>query len=222
MRVLEIFNSIDGEGNRAGELATFIRLAGCNLKCPYCDTKYSWSGDAGEEMTDLQVVERVRAYGCRNVTVTGGEPLIHRGIKLLLRELVQAGFNVNVETNGSIPIEPVRDFVRPTVATLYFTVDYKCPSSGQEEAMHPNNFGRYLWASDVVKFVVGDENDLDTARMVTMSQLRHFRGDIYISPVFGSIEPAQIVDYMKKFRMQRWRLQLQMHKYIWDPEKRGV
>lgn len=88
--------------------------------------------------------------------------------------------------------------------------------------MHPSNFGMNLEAHDVVKFVVGDENDLDTARNITMSQLRDFRGGIYISPVFGSIEPAQIVEYMKRYRMQRWRLQLQMHKYIWDPEQRGV
>lgn len=218
MKVIEIFDSIDGEGNRAGQLATFIRLAGCNLRCPYCDTKYSW-GDSGEEMSVEQILSRVEY---RNVTVTGGEPLIHEDIHKLLASLVKSRHNVNVETNGSVDIQLIRQLAGST-PDLYFTVDYKCPSSGQEHFMRPDNFStKNLTTFDVVKFVVGDVYDLEVAREITQNNLRCFTGDIYISPVFGSIEPSEIVEFMKEYKMEHWNIQVQLHKVIWDPEERGV
>lgn len=223
MKILEIFNSIDGEGNRAGQLATFIRLAGCNLRCPYCDTKYSWTdqGEA-EELSVSQVIERVNSTGYRNVTVTGGEPLIHSGIQRLLSDLLLTGHNINVETNGSIDVKLVRALTE-TTPNLYFTIDYKCPSSGQEREMFQDNFlAKNLTDSDVIKFVVGDVIDLEVARMITNKGLKDFKGAIYVSPVFEAIEPAQIVEFMKRYKMERWRMQIQMHKVIWDPNERGV
>lgn len=214
MKVIEIFNSIDGEGVRAGELATFIRLAGCNLRCPYCDTKYSWSNDKVTEMTSQEILSFIERSGYTNVTLTGGEPLIHPGVKTLLDALSRAGYNVNVETNGSINIEGFR---RPGV---FFTVDYKCPSSSMEDKMCFEMF-RELQEDDVLKFVVGSQEDLQTARKITQLLDDH-SCLIYVSPVFGQIEPAEIVEFMKKYKLEDWRIQLQLHKFIWDPNERGV
>lgn len=214
MKVIEIFNSIDGEGKRAGELTTFIRLAGCNLQCPYCDTKYSWSDKDATEMSVLEIAEFVSRNGYTNVTITGGEPLIHPDIKVLLRALSMKGCDVNVETNGSIDIDRFR------CPHVFFTVDYKCPSSGMEDKMCFSMFNK-LRGEDVLKFVVGSRDDLQTARRVTQLLDDH-SCLIYISPVFGQIEPAEIVQFMQEHRMEDWRIQLQLHKFIWDPNKRGV
>lgn len=219
MKVVEIFNSIDGEGKRAGDLVTFIRLAGCNLGCPYCDTKYSWgSGDSQtNEMSVDEIVNWVMDKGFREVTLTGGEPLIHPQVGTLINKLVDNGCEVNVETNGSIDISKFR--IPSPRGDLFFTVDYKCPSSKMEEKMYLMNF-RHLQVQDVLKFVVGNKEDLDKARLIT--DLACPPCLIYISPVFGEITPAKIVEYMTENRMTQWRIQLQLHKFIWDPMKRGV
>lgn len=219
MQVIEIFDSINGEGDRSGQLATFIRLNGCNLRCPYCDTKYSW----GQEFTEMSVEDimaRVKEFGWKNVTVTGGEPLIHEYIWDLLDALCREGFVVNVETNGSVSITS-RNLVRYN-NNLYFTIDYKCPSSGQESYMDLRNFSSAAQMEDTIKFVVGSVEDLWAAKRVTDTYLEHFRGKIYVSPIFEQIEPSQIVDFMKQQKMMRWTFQLQIHKFIWDPEMRGV
>lgn len=223
MKVVEIFNSIDGEGKRAGQLVTFIRLKGCNLNCPYCDTKYSWDSDKTEPMTMsyADLVDWVQDKGYPRVTLTGGEPLWgsldQQGeVRLLLKELTKHGYQVNVETNGSIDIEPFR-VADPS--RLFFTVDYKCPSSCMEDKMCLEMF-KELKAEDVLKFVVGDTHDLDVAKLVT--RLIDPQCAVYVSPVFGKIEPSEIVEYMQKYKMNRWRIQLQLHKFIWDPNKRGV
>ena len=214
MKVIEIFNSIDGEGKRAGELTTFVRLAGCNLQCPYCDTKYSWSDKDATEMTPMEVVQFISRSGYTNVTITGGEPLIHSEIRVLLNMLSRTGFYVNVETNGSVD---VAEFRRPGV---FFTVDYKCPSSGMEDKMCFSMFNE-LQEEDVLKFVVGSQEDLQTAKRVT-KLLGNHACSIYVSPVFGQIEPVEIVEFMKKYEIEDWRIQLQLHKFIWDPNERGV
>lgn len=213
MKVIEIFESIEGEGVRAGQLATFIRLAGCNLRCPYCDTKYSWDTSEAKDMDVDEILQVVRDLGVCNITLTGGEPLVHPGVQELLQELVEDGCCVNVETNGSVDIEPFR---RPQV---FFTVDYKGPSSGQEEKMFLPMF-RTLREQDVLKFVVGTKEDLDRARLVC--DLLAPECTIYVSTVFGELKPADVVNYMVSHNLQDWHLQLQLHKYVWDPEKRGV
>lgn len=219
MKVLEIFNSIDGEGKRAGQMVTFIRLVGCNLKCPYCDTKYSWTENVTEEdytnMSVDDIVEWVCHYGYPRVTLTGGEPLAHDYDEMweLLQHLSVKMIDVNVETNGSININRFR------VPGVFFTIDYKGPSSKMESFMNFDAF-RDLQKEDVLKFVVGSEEDLDRARLVT--GLLDPQCAIYVSPVFGQIEPAEIVQYMTEHRMSQWRIQLQLHKFIWDPDKRGV
>lgn len=204
--VNEIFNSIDGEGKRAGKLTTFIRLTGCNLRCNYCDTSYAF-----HDGIDMSVEEIVKQVKYRNVTLTGGEPLI-QNVKPLLIALHH--HNVNIETNGSIDIEPY--FFLPNV---WFTVDYKTGSSGMINKMWYKNFTK-LRPQDVIKFVVGSREDLEQARKLCNTY--RFTCPIYVSPVFGKIEPSKIVEYMQEKELEAWRIQLQLHKFIWDPTERGV
>ena len=128
MVVNEIFYSIDGEGLRTGELAVFIRLAGCNLNCSYCDTKYALKISNGNKMTIAEILEEVGKYNCKNVTLTGGEPLIHAHIKELIDELIKNGYKVNIETNGAVDIS---EYLNKCLVTM----DYKLPSSGMEKFM---------------------------------------------------------------------------------------
>lgn len=204
--VNEIFQSIDGEGKRAGELASFIRLSGCNLRCSYCDTQYAFS--QGTKMSTDDIVKKIRY---KNVTITGGEPLL-QNIHELLKKL--SGKNVNIETNGSIDIEPY--FIHPNT---WFTVDYKTNSSGMNDDMWLDNFKK-MRPQDVVKFVVGNIDDLYQAKDICNEY--RFICPIYISPVFGEIEPKRIVEFMKDEKMENWKIQLQVHKFIWNPATRGV
>lgn len=220
MKVNEIFQSIDGEGIRTGSLVTFIRLVGCNLRCSYCDTRYAWDNafDGGinsAEMTPEEIVSAVEDISIGNlVTITGGEPLIHKNIYDLIKLLVKAGYEVNIETNGSI--EP-QMFGVP--GKVFFTMDFKCPSSGEISSMNMEALAS-LRRGDVLKFVVGSLRDLDVARGV-IDEL-NTEATIFISPVFGQIEPRQIVEYMQEHMMFPCRVQLQLHKLIWDPNMRGV
>jgi 7-carboxy-7-deazaguanine synthase len=205
--VNEIFFSIDGEGKRAGSLAAFIRLAGCNLRCSYCDTAYAFT--EGTPMRVEEIAEAVK--GWKNVTVTGGEPLC-QDVHVLLQRLRE--HEVNIETNGSVDVTPYHAY-----PWVFFTLDYKCPSSGMESSMLEKNF-QTLRPQDVLKFVVGDMEDLRTAQRVCEKYEPNCL--VYLSPVFGKIEAKEIVEYMKSARYKNWRLQLQLHKYIWPPDARGV
>lgn len=206
LKVNEIFNSIDGEGKRTGELATFIRLTGCNLRCTYCDTTYAFH--EGTEWTVDDIVNKV-AY--KNVTITGGEPLCQD-----LHELIEKldAHDINIETNGSIGIGPYLKYDH-----VFFTIDYKCSTSGMIQSMLMDNFTN-LRKRDVLKFVVGDLGDLQEAKRIT-EQYRPLSA-IYISPVFGKIKPVEIVDFMKRNKMLDWKVQVQLHKIIWEPTARGV
>ena len=132
MVVNEIFGSIDGEGIRAGELASFVRLAGCNLRCSYCDTQYALDKNAGTEMLVNEIIDELNKIGIKNVTLTGGEPLQHKDIDILIDELIKSNYKVNIETNGSINIEKY-------VGKCLITMDYKCPSSKMENTMNLAN-----------------------------------------------------------------------------------
>lgn len=215
MNVVEVFLSIDGEGIRAGKLATFIRLAGCNLRCSYCDTKYAQNMTDGEEMSVLAIIDRVKELGCKNVTLTGGEPLLNKNGFILAHALAERGYSVNIETNGSIDISDLLD--EPNVIV---TMDYKSPSSGCEKNMLLSNLEK-LREQDVLKFVI-EESDFDAVRAVL--ERHKIKAQIFLSPVFGKVEPSQIVDFMKREFLGREniRVQLQLHKFIWKPETRGV
>ena len=218
-RVTEKFVSINGEGRKAGELSCFVRFAGCNLCCNYCDTRWSCDPDAPhEELSAEEIASWVRESGVKNVTLTGGEPLLQQEIGALFKALrEEAGAEIEVETNGSIPIVPAVHFM----PGVFYTMDLKCPGSGMAGHNCYDNL-TYLRPGDVVKFVVSGSADLDwTNEMIEKYDLTK-RCVVYISPVFGCIDPEEIVDYMKEYAMNGVRLQLQLHKYIWDPERRGV
>lgn len=214
MKVVEIFKSIDGEGKRAGLPTTFIRLFGCNLNCSYCDTRYGCEGDNYEVMSISNILDRLEEYGTKSVTITGGEPLIHPGINHLVEVLLHRGYWVNIETNGSQYIGHL-----PANPNVFVTMDYKCPSSGMQDKMCLTNL-RTLSTKDVLKFVVGSHEDLVCA----LSILDEYKpsAQVYFSPVFGEIEPAAIVDFILYHKLDNCKVQLQMHKIIWDPNKRGV
>lgn len=217
MQVVETFVSINGESTRAGELAVFIRFKGCNLCCSYCDTAWANEKDCKyEEKTVMELVDYVKSTGVNNVTLTGGEPLLQSEVGVLIEELIRSGKRVEIETNGSVDIGKFCNDNRPV-----FTMDYKLPGSGCEGYMNADNFAK-LQADDTVKFVSGSITDLDKAREIIEKYNLIGRCNLYISPVFGKIESEEIVNYMIKNNMNGVRLQIQMHKVIWDPDKRGV
>ena len=212
-KVVEIFKSIDGEGKKAGLVTTFIRLYGCNLRCSYCDTLYGIEGNNYIEMTLEDIVDECNKNGTSNITLTGGEPLIHDDVYFLVYILTLKGFYVNIETNGAVDISPYLSNPK-----IIITLDYKCPSSNMESKMLRSNFAK-IRPCDVVKFVVGSKEDLDKAKQIIDLYSLH---NAYLSPVFGKIEPKQIVDYMIEHNMTDTKIQLQLHKFIWEPDKRGV
>lgn len=216
--VAEKFISINGEGVRAGELAVFIRFRGCNLNCSYCDTKWANNEAAhAEYMTAEEIASYIEASGVDNVTLTGGEPLLQNEICTLIAMLIENGKNVEIETNGSISI---KDFAEASLRPV-FTMDYKLPASGMEKAMRTENF-QYLKKDDTVKFVSGSIGDLERASEIIEKYSLISKCNVYFSPVFGMIEPENIVEFMKQRRLNGVRLQLQLHKFIWDPDKKGV
>lgn len=240
MKVVEIFNSIDGEGKRTGELTTFIRLWGCNLRCGYCDTKYSYEQESEKlpykEMAIEEIIKECDKYDTDNITLTGGEPLIHLDVKYLLRALSDAGYNVNVETNGSVPL---KQYFNPDgtpakgYENVWFTVDYKCPSSGMEDKMCMDNFtikgAIRKYRNVVYKFVVGTEHDLRVMNQILNTNIlddQDLGNMVYISPIYGQITGAKIVEFMQQNKLFNAytpiRVQLQLHKYLWDVNKRGV
>ncbi|NCB93377.1 MAG: putative 7-carboxy-7-deazaguanine synthase QueE [Clostridia bacterium] len=216
--VAERFVSINGEGTKAGQLAVFIRFRGCNLNCRYCDTK--WANQTDTQYTSMsaeEIISYIEETGVTNVTLTGGEPLMQEHMRELLEKIGKKKWYVEIETNGSVPLEKYAEMSnRPS-----FTMDYKMACSGMEEYMCMENFS-VLDARDTVKFVVGSMADLERAREVIAEYRLVGRCHVYISPVFGEIEPADIVEYMKAHCMNGVNLQIQMHKVIWDPQERGV
>lgn len=217
MRVAEKFISINGEGQRAGEPAVFIRFTGCNLSCSYCDTKWANVPNCPyEELSPEEIYDYIVSADIYNVTLTGGEPLIHKDI-LRLCTLLSNNKNIRteIETNGSVDIQPFKSLKNPPSITL----DYKTASSGMEHKMLMSNY-KYLTEKDTVKFVSGSIEDLKRAKYIIDNYITDAKA--YISPVFGAIEPEEIVDFMIANNMNNVRLQLQLHKLIWDPDRKGV
>ena len=217
-KVAEKFVSINGEGPRAGELAVFLRFCNCNLNCSYCDTRWANTTHVKYELASAEeLVEYVKSTGVKNVTLTGGEPLLQADIARLIVMLGKSGAKVEIETNGSILLKDIVSLSpRPTITT-----DYKLPSSGMETFMLIKNFS-YLALHDAVKFVVGDFCDLVRDKEIINEYELINRCHIYFSPVFGKIKPEEIVEFIKDHKLNDVRLQLQLHKIIWNPNTRGV
>lgn len=218
-KVVEIFTSINGEGRKAGQLAVFVRFAGCNLQCSFCDTRWANEPDVqGRWMTEDEITEEVMRTGVRNATLTGGEPLLQKDIGILLTRLsALPDLSVEIETNGSLPVAPYMNMANSPSMTM----DYKLPFSKMEDKMCLDNLN-HLRECDTVKFVCGSIEDMQRAEAVIDSYHLTGRCAVYLSPVFGALEPSEMVEYMKEHRMNGVNLQLQLHKFIWDPEKRGV
>lgn len=218
MRVAEQFISINGEGPRAGELAVFVRFQGCNLRCSYCDTQWANQADCPvTEQTPQEIGAYIQSTGVKNVTLTGGEPLLQPEMPLLLEVLAKLPeVRVEIETNGAVDLRPFCSRNRPV-----FTMDYKLPGSGCEGAMHMENF-LCLGHDDTVKFVCSSREDVERAIHVIREHQLTRRCHVYLSSVFGAIEPARMVEMMIDHRLNDVRLQIQMHKVIWDPNQRGV
>lgn len=220
--IVEIFSSIDGEGIRAGKLCTFIRTFGCDFRCSYCDSMYALEGTTYTKMSIDEILHKCKELKNHCITLTGGEPLIHKDCYQLIKCLLDAGYEVNIETNGGTDIS--KFFITSDKGSLFFTVDYKCPYSGMESKMCMDNFYKNVSSEDVVKFVCATNEDLDKMLEVvtTMKEKLTILPHIFVSPVFNKIEPYELVDFIKEHDLQEVRVQLQLHKYIWDPNTIGV
>ncbi len=211
VRINEIFYSIQGESTLAGLPCVFIRLTYCNLRCTYCDTEYAFH--EGDWHTFDDIINEVKSFNCNLVEVTGGEPLLQENVLPLLAQLCDAGFEVMLETGGHMDISRVDKRVKRIM-------DLKCPSSGEADKIFWPNL-EYINVNDQVKFVVGSREDyqfaLETIKKYTLEE----KCPVLISPVFGAIDLEELAGWILQDKLAV-RFQLQMHKYIWAPEKRGV
>jgi 7-carboxy-7-deazaguanine synthase len=190
----------------------FVRLTGCNLRCVWCDTEYAFH--AGQQMEVREIADQVHGYGCELVEVTGGEPLLQKGIYALFDALLEQGCTVMVETSGERDISRVD----PRVIKI---MDLKCPGSGESESNRWSNL-EWLTPHDEVKFVIADRVDYEWARGVTREHnLADRVNAVLMSPVFGGLEPARLATWILEDRLSV-RMQLQIHKFIWSPTARGV
>jgi len=213
LKVNEIFYSIQGESSYAGRPCVFVRLTGCNLRCSYCDTQYAYNQGDLIEIGD--VLKRVASYKCPLVEVTGGEPLIQKETPYLIHSLLEAGHEVLLETNGSLDIGQVDE-------RCVKIMDIKCPTSGEEGENDLKNLA-LLADTDEIKFVIGDRGDYDYAKKILDSMDLKPSGinRAHFSPVFGKMDPGVLAKWILADHLDV-RLHMQIHKIVWDPEKRGV
>ena len=213
LRVTEIFHSIQGESTHAGRPCAFVRLTGCPMRCVWCDSEYTFTG--GERMTMEEVLERVREFDCRLVEVTGGEPLAQKEAFDLIRRLCDEGYEVLIETGGYVSTEDVDERAK-------VILDVKCPASGEAERNHWPNLERLRRDRDEVKFVVADRTDFEFAlEVIKRYDLTKRAHALLISPVWGATDLRALADWIKESGLDL-RMQLQLHKYVWGAEARGV
>ncbi|MBV8224702.1 MAG: radical SAM protein [Verrucomicrobia bacterium] len=212
LTINEIYKSIQGESTWAGLPCVFVRLTFCDLRCTYCDTAYAFY--AGTKMPLPQIVEQVLAFRCPLVEITGGEPLLQRNVVPLMAELCDLGETVLIETSGAHDISRID-------SRVHRIMDLKTPDSGES---HRNRYENivHLTKRDEVKFVIGSRNDyLWSKEMIEKFDLVSRCGTVLFSPVFGRIDPREIVEWLLEDNL-RVRFQLQLHKFIWSPEAKGV
>jgi 7-carboxy-7-deazaguanine synthase len=212
LNLIEIFRSVQGETSFAGLPTTFIRLAQCNLRCVWCDTSYSFG--RGTPYSLVHIIEEVEQYGCKNVCITGGEPLLQKNVHSLMKQLCDRGYLLSIETGGSLPTKEVDHRV-------HIILDIKCPGSGMS---HKN-----LWENienlnqhDQVKFVISHEEDYLYARNLCYS-LKLFErvNEVLFSPVHECLDAKKLVGWILNDKLPV-RLNLQIHKFIWTPTTKGV
>lgn len=210
LHIVELFKSIQGESSRAGMVCSFVRLAGCNLRCRYCDTSYAW--EHGADRSIESVVSEIRAHDTTLVEITGGEPLLQPETPLLCRRFIDAGYTVLVETNGTIDI----GILPPQVIRI---VDVKGPSSGHQDSFLESNFG-LLRPADECKFVISDRRDFDWSMDIVRNTRLDKIAPVLFSPVMTSLAPQLLAEWIVQENAPV-RLGIQLHKVIWG-DKRGV
>ncbi|HZI11915.1 MAG TPA: radical SAM protein [Myxococcus sp.] len=210
--VKEIYLSVQGESSHAGLLCAFVRLTGCHLRCTYCDSEFAFHG--GRRMKNADVVSELKALNTPMVEVTGGEPLLQPGVYPLMEDLLASGFKVLLETSGAIDVR----LVPPAVHKI---VDMKTPSSGEHSRNDYRNFTS-MNANDELKLVIGSREDYDWAKaLITEHRLLDKPYGLLFSTVFDKLHPRQLAEWVIEDRL-RVRFQLQLHKYVWEPNARGV
>jgi len=207
----EIFFSIQGESSFSGRPCVFVRLTGCDLRCTWCDTPYAFH--EGKKQSVRSILNAVKKYTCKLIEITGGEPLLHKNTPMLAKRLLEAGYTVLIETSGSQDISVLdRKVIK--------IVDVKCPGSGESHRNLLQNLA-HLAPWDELKFVIADEADYRWAREFCAKELQGFDQTIIFSPVFGRLPNQKLAEWILKDGLDV-KMQLQMHKYIWDPNCRGV
>src|SRR6266567_4207564 len=213
LRVTEIFHSIQGESTHAGRPCIFVRLTGCPMRCVWCDSEYTFTG--GEHIPLEEVMKQVGTFGCKLVEVTGGEPLAQPAAFRLVNHLCDENYEVLVETGGFFSTENLDHRAK-------VILDVKCPASGEENRNHWPNLDRLRADRDEVKFVVANRNDWDFAReTVERYKLEERAKAVLISPAWDTVELSDLANWIKDSRLNI-RMQLQLHKYIWGADARGV
>ena len=213
LKVNEIFYSIQGESSYAGRPCVFVRLTGCNLRCSYCDTWYAY--DEGYDIEIEEIIDRIMSHRCALVEITGGEPLIQEDTPVLIQRLLDLGFEVLLETNGTMDISEVDD-------RCVRILDIKCPSSGESNRNYLENLKR-LHLKDEIKFAIGSREDYDYAKKI-LSFIDRAKENIkppLFSPVYGKLNPEFLAQWILADHLDV-RMQIQLHKIIWGPETRGV
>ena len=213
LRITEIFLSIQGESSYAGRPCSFVRLTGCPMRCVWCDSAYTFYG--GEKISFDEIFAKLEEFGCKLVEVTGGEPLAQKNVFPFITGLCNRGFEVLIETGGYVSTDAVEGRAR-------IILDVKCPASGEAERNHWPNLERLRNDKDEVKFVIADMNDWEFAREIIANyDLEAQAKEILISPVHGIETLAEIAESVARSGL-RVRLNLQLHKYIWGTDARGV
>ena len=211
IKINEIFYSIQGESSYAGLPCIFVRLTYCNIRCSYCDTEYAFY--EGKDFTVEQIFSEIEKYKCKLVEITGGEPLFQKESLTLMEMLCDKNYEVMFETGGSLSIENVDKRVK-------IILDFKCPSSKMEKKNYYENVN-FLKPIDEVKFVIGDYEDFLWSKNLIEKFELNKKCEILFSPVFGKIEYRQLVEWILNENLNV-RFQIQQHKHIWEPNKRGV
>jgi 7-carboxy-7-deazaguanine synthase len=211
LKVNEIFHSVQGESTYAGLRCVFIRLTYCNLRCTYCDTEYAFY--EGIDMPLDEILSRTAGYNCSLVEVTGGEPLMQKECPELLKALCDRGYTVLLETGGSLPIKDIDERV-------IIVMDLKTPSSGMMKKNLYENLN-YLKPFDEVKFVIGSREDYEWSRDIIEKYDIVNRCRVLFSTVFDKLTPRELAEWILQDKLNV-RFQLQMHKFIWEPDTKGV
>jgi len=212
MKINEIFLSIQGEGIQSGLPTFFIRTTGCNLRCSYCDTKYAYN--QGKDMSIKTILNKIRKQPFKIVCLTGGEPLLQLDSKILIKKLIELGYKINIETNGSIDLKGF-----PKSKQILYSMDIKCPSSGFNKMMKYGNL-KLIGKRDQIKFIISNKKDYNFAKDIIKKYNLINKTNIIFTPV-GGIKGKKLINYILKDGLNV-RISLQIHKIIWVDTKRGV